>query len=154
MFYRDLGLGILAAVLVKLGFAPFAFYYAPIFGLALFAFLIKDVGPKQGFLLGFTFGLVLYLLGVSWVYVSLQQYGNMPVWMASVSVLGFCALLASLIGLMTFSLCFLKQVFSGWAPIGGVYLVSFVLLSISSLLIYGFLERAASRYKAACAQKR
>ena len=44
--------------------------------------------------LGFAYGLGLFLAGVSWVYISLHEFGAMPAPLAAVATLLFCAFLA------------------------------------------------------------
>ncbi|MSQ54893.1 MAG: apolipoprotein N-acyltransferase [Betaproteobacteria bacterium] len=50
--------------------------------------------PRQGFLVGWWFGAGLFGAGVSWVYVSLHQFGGMPAPVAAFSTAAFCAFLA------------------------------------------------------------
>ena len=67
----------------------------------LFA-LWLDTSPRQAFFLGLFYGIGLFGLGVSWVYVSLNVYGHMPVPLAVVTVLLFVLILSlypALVGL-------------------------------------------------------
>lgn len=50
--------------------------------------------PRNAFATGFWFGLGLFGVGVSWVYVSLARFGGMPAPLAGIATLGFCAYLA------------------------------------------------------------
>ncbi|MBE0612209.1 MAG: apolipoprotein N-acyltransferase [Burkholderiales bacterium] len=50
--------------------------------------------PRRAAALGFAFGLGLFLGGVSWVYVSLHEFGAMPAPLAAAATLLFCAFLA------------------------------------------------------------
>jgi apolipoprotein N-acyltransferase len=50
--------------------------------------------PRQAWLSGFAFGLGYFLAGVSWVYVSLHDFGSMPAPLAAVATFLFCAYLA------------------------------------------------------------
>lgn len=87
----DLGAGALAVA----GFAPFGFWPLPILSLAvLFATLWRTDALRTGFALGFAWGMGFFLAGVSWVFVSLHVYGGMPVWLAGLATLLFCAFLA------------------------------------------------------------
>ncbi len=49
---------------------------------------------RRGFLVGWWFGAGLFGAGVSWVYVSLHQFGGMPAPVAAFSTAAFCAFLA------------------------------------------------------------
>lgn len=89
----------LAALLLGLasvaGFAPFYLYPLPILTLAgLLALWRRAPGRRAAALLGFAFGLGFFGAGVSWVYVSLHDYGAMPLPLALLATLLFCAFLA------------------------------------------------------------
>ncbi|MCM8595799.1 MAG: apolipoprotein N-acyltransferase [Candidatus Accumulibacter sp.] len=64
----------------------------------LFALLCSEVDglrrPRHGALLALAYGLGLFLSGVSWVYVSLSVFGGMPVALAGLATVLFCAVLA------------------------------------------------------------
>jgi len=88
----------LAGAAAVLAFAPVGLY--PL-ALVCFAVLIhqwRDASPREAFWLGFAFGLGLFLAGVSWVYVSLSEFGGMPAALAAIATLGFCVLLALFTG--------------------------------------------------------
>ncbi len=78
-----------------LGFAPIALAPLPILGAAGLLWLWQEAAtPRRAATLGFTFGLGLFLAGVSWVYISLHDFGAMPAPLAAVATLLFCAFLA------------------------------------------------------------
>lgn len=78
-----------------LAFAPFSqFWLIPIalFGLL---WLVEGVATRRAAaMLGFSFGAGFFLFGVSWVYVSLHQFGGMPAALAALATLIFCLVLA------------------------------------------------------------
>ena len=77
------------------GFAPFYFWPLPIVSLAaLFAMWARVQGRWHAFAIGYAFGLGFFLVGVSWIYVSLHDFGGMPMVLAALAVLLFCAYLA------------------------------------------------------------
>ena len=88
----------LLGALSVLSFAPFELWWLSYFTLAGLFTLLWTTTVKKGFVIGFSFGLGLYLFGVSWVYISLSTYGGMPLWMGSIAVLGFASLLSLFIG--------------------------------------------------------
>ena len=84
-----------AGALAVAGFAPLSWWPLAILSLAaLFALAARADGWRAGFKLGFAYGLGLFLVGVSWIYVSLSVYGGMAPWLAALAVLLFAAYLA------------------------------------------------------------
>lgn len=84
-----------AGAAAVLGFAPFYAWPVPIASLAiLFLAWSKSGSTGRAALAGFAFGLGFFLAGVSWVYVSLHEFGHMPAVLAAVATLLFCAYLA------------------------------------------------------------
>jgi len=78
-----------------LGFAPIDFYPLPFVSAAGLLWLWQVApAPRRAAALGFAFGLGLFLAGVSWVYVSLHEYGAMPAPLAALATLLFCTVLA------------------------------------------------------------
>ena len=75
------------------GFAPFHFYFiTPVALTALLLIWLRCLSYRAAATAGFSFGAGLFLVGTSWVYVSLHVYGGM-----SVPVAAFCTLLFCLI---------------------------------------------------------
>src|SRR5688572_21210260 len=80
-----------------LGYAPFGLFPLPVLTLAaLFYLWAKAPSPKAAALRGFAYGLGLFLFGVSWIYVSLHDFGAMPMPLAAIATFLFCAFLALL----------------------------------------------------------
>ena len=164
----------LAGAATVLAFAPFGLH--PLAFLS-FAFLIHQwisAPPRRCLWLGFCFGLGLFGAGVSWVYVSLHQFGGMPAPIAGFATVAFCAFLALfpaaagwlqarvpaaqpvracllipaawvlfewlLVWIFTgFPWLALGYTAAGWplqgyAPLGGVYALSFITVSIAGML--------------------
>ena len=93
------GATIVAAVgggaLTVAGFAPLGAVPIPF---ATLAFLLNlwrgSSSARDAFRIGFAFGAGLFGAGVSWVYVSLHDFGMMPAPLAALGTLAFCAILA------------------------------------------------------------
>ena len=84
----------LSGLAYPLAFAPFdLFWLAPITVAVLFLIWAK-APARQAALQGFVFGLGMALAGVSWIYVSLSEFGGMPAPLAGGAVLIFAALMA------------------------------------------------------------
>ena len=78
-----------------LGFAPFGVSPAPTLALGgLFFLWCKASTPRQAMLLGLAWGAGCFLFGVSWIYVSLSQFGGMAPPAAAGATLLFCVYLA------------------------------------------------------------
>ena len=76
-------------------FAPFYFWpLAPVSLWVLFVLWHRATTVWRAFLHGFAWGLGLFGAGVSWIYVSLHVYGNMPALLAGLATLLFCGYLA------------------------------------------------------------
>jgi apolipoprotein N-acyltransferase len=84
----------LGAVTV-VGYAPFYMFPLPVVTLAGLFYLWSQAGtPRSAALAGFAFGLGQFLFGVSWIYVSLHDYGAMPAPLAAIATFLYCAILA------------------------------------------------------------
>jgi apolipoprotein N-acyltransferase len=87
---------VLGAVTVA-GYAPFGVFPLPVLTLAVLFFLwSRAPSPRAAAARGFAFGLGLFLFGVSWIYVSLHDFGAMPMPLAAIATFLFCAFLALL----------------------------------------------------------
>ncbi len=85
----------LAGAAGVLAFAPFGqSWLLPLLLALLFRLLTGAPGWRQAAWRGAAFGLGLFLAGVSWVYVSLSVFGGMPMPLAALATLLFCAYLA------------------------------------------------------------
>ena len=92
---RGLGIPLVAGALCVFGFAPFYWWPLPIVLLAvLFFTCARSASPTQAGLSGFAFGLGYFLAGVSWIYISLHEFGSMPAPLAALAVFLVCAFLA------------------------------------------------------------
>jgi len=76
------------------GFAPHGFFLVPIVTLALFFMRLGHGAPRKVFGQGYAFGLGYFLAGVSWVFVSLHEFGQMAWPLAALATFLFCAFLA------------------------------------------------------------
>jgi apolipoprotein N-acyltransferase len=70
-----------------LAFAPFGVWPLAISASALLLWLWEGVSPRRAAWRGFLFGLGVYTTGVSWVYLSLRNYGNAPAAFAALATL-------------------------------------------------------------------
>ena len=81
--------------LAVLGYAPFSLFFLPLLTLAALLVLWQQSSTaREAARVGFGYGLGFFLCGVSWVYVSLHDFGAMPAPLAALATLLFCAFLA------------------------------------------------------------
>ncbi len=86
---------LLAGMACVLGFAPFGQFWLPVLALAiLFTLWQRADTPRLAAQRGFAFGLGLFCAGVSWIYVSLHDFGGMPMLLAAGATFTFSAFLA------------------------------------------------------------
>jgi apolipoprotein N-acyltransferase len=162
-------------------FAPLGWFPLGVVTFAWLAYLLSDAGPRRAFWTGFAFGMGLFGAGVSWVYISLSQFGGMPAPLAALGTFLFCALLAAFTGgaawlqarvpagaaartmlLVPASWALFEWLRSwvltgfpwlsagyaavgwplqGFAPVTGVFGISFLMLSLAGMLCWGIQAR-------------
>lgn len=163
-----------AGALLPLALAPFDVWPVSLFATGLLALLIRGLPRRQLWWRTCLFGLGMFGTGVSWVYVSIHDFGLTGVFLAALMTGAFVAFLALVFALpfvavttwtqarpLLFCLGFaalwvlgewsrswfltgfpwlfvgyghIHSPLSGWAPVGGVYLVSFLTVFSASVL--------------------
>ncbi|MEP7208411.1 MAG: apolipoprotein N-acyltransferase [Casimicrobiaceae bacterium] len=83
-----------AGVITVFAFAPFTLTWLPVAALGLLFTLWQTASPGHAARLGFAFGSGLFFTGVSWVYVALNTFGEMPAPLAALGTALFCLYLA------------------------------------------------------------
>jgi apolipoprotein N-acyltransferase len=85
---------LLLGALVMLSFAPIGFYpLAPLLIVPLLFAFIRST-PRRAAEMGFSFGAGLFLTGTYWLYVSVHVFGQAPLILAIVLMLGLVAIMA------------------------------------------------------------
>ncbi len=93
--YYKLIIACLLGGITVLGFAPFYFYFIPVITLTLLALLWrKSHSSIQAAIVGFAFGIGLFGAGVTWLYVSLHDFGHMEPVLAVLALIVLCAYLS------------------------------------------------------------
>lgn len=87
-------IALIAGLLYPFAFAPYDLWPLALASIALFWFTLKDTRGRDAVLTGFCYGLGLFGVGVSWLYVSIHTYGYTPVWLAIPLTGLFCAAMA------------------------------------------------------------
>ncbi len=85
---------LLAGAALPFGFAPFGLWPLAWLAPATLFLLWLEGAPARAAWRGFLFGLGMFGVGVSWVYVSLHDFGHMPAPLAALATLLFVAGLA------------------------------------------------------------
>ncbi len=182
----ELWLALLAGIVFVLAFAPFKVFPLAFITLGLLFWLwLNCQTPKRAFVLGWLFGFGQFGAGVSWMYVSLNTFGNMAPLLAGLAVLLLVialALFPAIVGysqaLFSYQPIAIRLFFvitpiwilaewvrewiftglpwlsvgysqtdnplAGWAPFGGIYLVSMFVLLITCALILLFNKKIIS----------
>lgn len=92
---RSLLIAISLGAFAVLGYAPFYFYPATLLGLAgLFWLIESSPSPKHSAWLGLSFGAGLFGVGISWLYISLHDFGEMPMLLAALATAAVCGFVA------------------------------------------------------------
>lgn len=87
---------VIAGSLNTLAFAPYTLWWLPVFSLALLVYFIQRATRlRQACLYGFSYGLGWFGVGVSWVHVSIAEFGGIPL----IASLGLMLLLVSYLAL-------------------------------------------------------
>jgi apolipoprotein N-acyltransferase len=87
---------IVAGASTTLAFAPYSFWWLPLVSVALLVCMLQRATSTRGALLaGFSFGCGWFGAGISWVHVSIDQFGGLPL----AGSLGLMALLVAYLAL-------------------------------------------------------
>ena len=99
-FVGQLFIAFIAGAVTVFAFAPFHVWPLAIVSLVvLFSLWLRAKSPWRAAALGFVWSLGLFVTGVSWLYVSLHVYGNMPAIFAGAAVFIFCLYLATFLAI-------------------------------------------------------
>ena len=78
-----------------LSFAPFGWYLLAILFVAPFLAACPNLTPRKAAQVGFAYGAGLFLAGTYWLYVSIHVFGNAPLVLAIVLMLGLVVIMAA-----------------------------------------------------------
>lgn len=85
-----------AGASTTLAYAPFTLWWLPLFSLASLVFAVQKAATlRQAWLAGFSFGCGWFGVGISWVHISIDQFGGLPL----AASLGLMALLVAYLAL-------------------------------------------------------
>ncbi len=92
-------LSLLAGCLFALGFAPLGLWPITLISVLLFIMVLNDQTSRSAAIRGWLYGLGLYGVGVSWVFVSIHYHGHTPAPLAIIMTFIFAGGLALLFGM-------------------------------------------------------
>ena len=92
MLMRSMAL--IAGLLYPLAFSPFEFWPLMLLSIALGWYTLQGATVREALLRGWLYGVGLFGYGVSWVHVSMHDYGHTPMWLAVPMTALFAAFLA------------------------------------------------------------
>ncbi|GAB4359801.1 MAG: apolipoprotein N-acyltransferase [Gammaproteobacteria bacterium] len=87
-------LALVSGGLLPLAFAPFGFFPVAPLSVAILIASWIGVSPKRALLRGWLYGLGQYGVGASWIYISIERYGNALPFVAPLVTVLFVAVLA------------------------------------------------------------
>lgn len=85
----------LLGALLSLAFAPFGLYVLAVLCLTGLFILWWHAPPRRAARLGFSFGCGTFLAGTYWLYTSIHVFGQAPVWIAFLLMLGLVAVMGA-----------------------------------------------------------
>lgn len=92
---------LMAGLLYPLAFAPYNFWPLALLSPALLFYLGHGQRPKAAAWLGLCYGLGLFGFGISWLHISMVEYGDTPYWLAIPLTGIFAAFIALFAALVT-----------------------------------------------------
>jgi apolipoprotein N-acyltransferase len=93
-------LALVAGTLITFSLAPFDIWPLAVLSIGLFYFGLSQLTPRQAAGRGWCYGFGLFASGVSWVYVSIHDFGAAPPVLAGLLTLAFVAGLALFLALL------------------------------------------------------
>ena len=102
-YFKEIS-ALIAGGLLAFAFAPMGIYPLAIFSPALLLLLWLNSSAQRAFILGLIFGIGFYGIGVSWVFISIHEFGHTSVFLASLITALFIFILASFTGIQGFLL--------------------------------------------------
>lgn len=102
-------LALVSGALLVLAFAPFGLYPLAVLALAGFYQSLRAHERGAAFGVGWLFGVALFGVGVAWIRISLNEFGNMAPPIANLLMLLFVAAMALYYGLAAWSIRWLER---------------------------------------------
>ncbi|MCH8136318.1 MAG: apolipoprotein N-acyltransferase, partial [Proteobacteria bacterium] len=171
--------------LTTLGFAPFGFHLLIPVLLLPILYVCVTAAPRDAAGHSFCYGFGLFLTGTYWIYISVAVFGQAPVWIAVMLMLGLTVIMSFWLYLagwlisrltqgeplqliavapavwvlvewlrgwvltgfpwLAFGYANVDSAFAAYAPLAGIYGVSFVVVLTSAALLAAIMNRGTQR---------
>jgi apolipoprotein N-acyltransferase len=87
-------LALCSGVALAAAFAPLSLWALAFVCPAVLMWLWQDATPREAARLGFLFNAGTFAAGTYWLYISIHGFGNAPVWVAFLLMIGLCGVMA------------------------------------------------------------
>ena len=105
---RNYVYALLLGSIFPLGFAPFDLYPITFLSISLFIYILDKESNSNYYLVGFFYGLGLWSVGISWVYVSIHYHGDISIIISLLITFLFAAFLSLYFSALAFLYRFFK----------------------------------------------
>ena len=130
-------IALISGAVYPLAFAPFNWWPLALASIATFWWLITDKTPKKAFRLGWAYGFGVFIAGVSWVYVSINTFGNASPTLAVILTIVFAAILALFYSMLGWGM---QRFFSKYSLISRIILFSIIWVGLDIARGSGFVS--------------
>jgi apolipoprotein N-acyltransferase len=120
-------IALVAGAVYPLAFAPFDWWPLALASIGTFWWLLTDKTSKKAFRLGWGYGFGVFIAGVSWVYVSINTFGNASPTLAVILTIAFAAILALFYGLLGW---LTQKYFSKYSLISRILIFSIIWIGL------------------------
>ncbi|OCG21529.1 apolipoprotein N-acyltransferase [Gilliamella sp. App2-1] len=110
--FKQILLSLILGGIAVFSYAPFHIWPLAFISFAGLLWLIADKTKKQAMLLGLSWGIGYFMAGIHWVYISIQQYGELPA-LVAIIVLGLLIVYLSLYPMLFAFLLRMANSFAG-----------------------------------------
>jgi len=105
---RNYVYALLLGSIFPLGFAPFDLYPITLISISLFIYILDKESNSNYYLVGFFYGLGLWSVGISWVFVSIHYHGDLNIIISLLITFLFVAFLSLYFSALAFLYRFFK----------------------------------------------
>jgi apolipoprotein N-acyltransferase len=131
--FKQILLSLILGGIAVFSYAPFHIWPLAFVSFAGLLWLIADKTKKQAMLLGLSWGIGYFMAGIHWVYISIQQYGELPA-LVAIIVLSLLIVYLSLYPMLFTVLLSIANRFTGQFSFKQLVFVAPVLWQVTEFL--------------------